>query len=267
MATKSTMDKGTKDKVKAKKSMGLNLVKKPKEYVTVKKLKEMFPTKSRTITQETVDLVNEASNDPEFNADEFIDSMYDYQNVMLKNKCSIKQFIRALKFCAYIESEDDNYIQAYKKARADEEFVRERIHAPSGSKEYQELAQAAHRYRKTPLVRDILTQADMPLYLMFQGGRFRAATVLLEEMHNAPHARDRISAADKFLTHVKPPEEPKVDIGITINKNPIIDRYEEAISAMVEAQKVRIANGEDLKTVANLDIIDNSNNIIDVEEE
>ena len=56
------------------------------------------------------------------------------------------------------------------------------------------------------MVKEILTQCDMPLHLIFGGSRFKAVAVLAHEMENADYAKDRINAADKLLTHVKPPE-------------------------------------------------------------
>lgn len=194
---------------------GLGLVKKPKTEVTLEELKRKFPNKAKTIDEDTVELINAANNDPYFNGDEFISTMHDYESVMYKNSASLKAYITALKFCAYLEAEGDNYIEAYKKSRPNDEFVIVRKDASTDSDAYRELAYAASRYRKTPLVRDILIQADMPLYLMFQGARYKAVKLLADEMLGAQYSKDRISAADKLLTHVKPPENVQIELGVT----------------------------------------------------
>lgn len=247
---------------------GLGIVKKQKTELTVEELKQRFPSKAKTITDETVELINAANSDPDFNGDEFLNTMYDYENVMYKNKASFKDYITALKFCAYLESEGDNYTEAYKRARANDKFVIDRLNVPTDSDQYKELTYAASRYRKTPMVRDILTQADMPLYLMFQGARYKAVKVLADEMITAQYSKDRINAADKLLTHVKPPENAKVELDVSIKQDSIIDKYEAMITDLVKAQKEQIALGGNLKEITNIAIISkNKDDIIDVEHE
>jgi hypothetical protein len=234
---------------------GLGIVKKAKSELTKEELQQRFPAKAKTITDETIELINAANADPNFNGDEFLQTMYDYENVMYKNKASMKDYITALKFCAYLESEGDNYTEAYKRARANDEFVIARKDADTSSDQYKELTFAASRYRKTPMVRDILTQADMPLYLMFQGARYKAVKLLADEMIGAAYSKDRINAADKLLTHVKPPENAKIELDIGIAQDSIIDKYEAMINQLVQTQKQQIADGGNLKDIANVDII------------
>lgn len=246
---------------------GLGIVNRQKTELTADELKKRFPSKSKTITDETVELINQANSDPNFNGDEFLNTMYDYENVMYKNKASIKEFITALKFCAYLEAEGDNYTEAYKRARANDEFVIARLNMPTDSSEYKELTFAASRYRKTPMVKDILTQADMPLYLMFQGARYKAVKTLADEMLTAQYSKDRISAADKLLTHVKPPENAKIELDVSVKQDSIIDKYEAMITSLVKTQQKQIAEGEDLRKVTNVAIIskkDQEEDIIDV---
>lgn len=245
---------------------GLGIVSKPKTQVTVDELKQRFPAKKNTITDEVVFLINQANSDPEFNGDEFLENMMTYQNVMYNNSGSLAEYINALKFCAYLESDVDNYTEAYKRARSNDKFVQDRMNASTDSVEYRELTAAASRYRKTPMVRDILTQAEMPLYLMFQGARYGAVAKLVDEMESAPFSKDRISAAKAILEHVKPPENMKVELDVGVKQDNIIDRYENMISDLVQHQKEQIAQGKDLHEVTNISIINTKeDDVIDAE--
>lgn len=189
----------------------------PKEEVTVDLLKQKFPVKKNTITEETVALINQALEDPEFDKSTFLNQLADYQSCMLDANASMNEYINAMKFCAYLES-CSTMTEAYKRARMNDEFVLKRFDAEPGSREYADLTSAASRYRKTKLVRQILTQSDMPLYLMFQGERYRAVAVLANEMQTAQYSKDRIAAADKLLSHVKPPDNLQIELGIGPNK-------------------------------------------------
>lgn len=247
---------------------GLGIVKKDKTQVSKEELVKRFPAKKNTITDEVVDLINDANNDPEFNGDEFLENMMTYQNVMLKNSGSLGEYINALKFCAYLEADVNNYTEAYKRARANDQFVIERADLPKDSTGYKELTNAASRYRKTPMVRDILTQADMPIYLMFRGARYGAVAKLVEEMEDAQFSKDRISAAKAILEHVKPPENMKVELDIGVKQDNVIDRYENMITDLIEHQKREIADGKDLHDITNISIIKTEDKeVIDIDPE
>lgn len=234
---------------------GLGIVSRTKSVVTEQFLKDKFPSKAKTIDETTVEMINRANNDPEFNGDEFVNQMITYRDVMTKNSASMQEYINALKFCAYLEATEDNYTQAYIKARSHEDFVIQRMNMPTDSSGYKELTNAASRYRKNPMVKDILIMADMPLYLMFQGARYQAVSVLATEMHTAMYSKDRIAAADKLLTHVKPPENIKVELDVGVKQENMIDKYEAMINQLVIAQKDQIAAGGDLKAIANVAIV------------
>lgn len=242
--------------------MGLGIVKVNKTELTKEELQKKFPAKKNSITDEVVELINEANNNPEFNGNEFIETMVDYQSAMLDCSSSIPEFINAIKFVAYLEMTNGSATEAYKRARAKDKFVQERLNAASNSKGYNELSSAASRYRKSPLVKQILTQSEMPLYIMFQKERFKAVTVLATEMEEAQYSKDRISAADKLLTHVKPPENIQVELGIGPTKEAVDLQTElnTQLARLAANQKALLDAGISIKDVqktgVNLDIID-----------
>jgi len=244
---------------------GLRVVSRGKTEVTEEFLKDKFPHKAKTIDATTVELINRANSDPEFNGDEFVSQMVTYRDVMTKNSASMQEYINALKFCAYLEATGDNYTQAYIKARSHENFVIERMELPTDSVGYKELTYAASRYRKLPMVRDILIMADVPLYLMFQSRRYEAVNVLATEMQTAMYSKDRIAAADKLLMHVKPPENVKIEMDIGVKQADVITQYEAAINQLIITQKEQIAAGGDLKAIANVAIISSVNDYEDAE--
>lgn len=233
--------------------VGLGLVKKKPKEITIDKLKTLFPKKKGSITEKTVDLINEVQNDPEFDGSRLVDTMVTYQNVMLKNSGSMDQYLDAVRFCAYIECEE-TIVEAYKRTFSNREFVKDRWDAKTDSIPYKELVSAASRFRKSPMVIDILTQADVPLYLMFQGARYAAVNVLADKMINSRYDKDQISAAKALLENVKPPENVKLEMDIGIDTGSVIDDYEKAMSAMVEKQMELIQQGADIKDITNAKI-------------
>lgn len=244
----------------------IGIVNAPAEELTVERLKELFPKKKESITPEIVNIINEANNNPFFSNDEFLDTIITYKDIMEKNKSSLKDYLCAIKFCAYLESEDYNLTEAYKKSHAHTDFVKERLNAPSNSPKYRELTNAASRYRKRPLVVQILTQSQLGLYLMFQGETFKAINVLSDIMTHGKSEMARVAAAKELLANVKAPETTKVEIDVGIKQSDAMNALNAQLAefALNGLQQLRAGN-VDLKVLGSMKV-NNEEDTIDVED-
>ena len=234
-------------------------IKKVDDEVTIDMLKMYFPTKSATITQELADTINEAQNAPDMAIEGFMDNLVEFRSVMEKCQASMKEYIRAVKFCAFLEFTDYNITEAYKLSRINDKFVKDRWDAPTDSPKYRELTSAASRYyNKTNLVKQILLQADMPWHILFQGAKYTAMSVLMKEVTEAAYSRDRIAAAKEILAAVKRPENQKVELEIGFNDTvkSFQEQFDEKMGKMAEMQLKRLQSGETIKDVQKLDILE-----------
>ena len=171
----------------------------------------------------------------------------------------MKEYIRAVKFCAFLEFTDYNITEAYKLSRINDKFVKDRWDAPTDSPKYRELTSAASRYyNKTNLVKQILLQADMPWHILFQGAKYTAMSVLMKEVTEAAYSRDRIAAAKEILAAVKRPENQKVELEIGFNDTvkSFQEQFDEKMGKMAEMQLKRLQSGETIKDVQKLDILE-----------
>ena len=234
-------------------------IKKNEDEVTVDTLKMYFPTKSHTITQELADTINEAQNAPDMAIEGFMENLVEYRGVMEKCQASMKEYIRAVKLCAFLEFTDYNITEAYRLSRINDKFVKDRWDAPTDSPKYRELTSAASRYyNKTNLVKQILLQADMPWHILFQGAKYTAMSVLMKEVTEAAYSRDRIAAAKEILAAVKRPENQKVELEIGFNDTvkSFQEQFDEKMGKMAEMQLKRLQSGETIKDVQKLDILE-----------
>lgn len=234
-------------------------IKKVDDEVTVDMLKMYFPTKSATITQELADTINEAQNAPDMAIEGFMENLVEFRSVMEKCQASMKEYIRAVKFCAFLEFTDYNITEAYKLSRINDKFVKDRWDAPTDSPKYRELTSAASRYyNKTNLVKQLLLQADMPWHILFQGAKYTAMSVLMKEVTEAAYSRDRIAAAKEILAAVKRPENQKVELEIGFNDTvkSFQEQFDEKMGKMAEMQLKRLQSGETIKDVQKLDILE-----------
>lgn len=193
--------------------------KKMGKELTIEELKAAIPSRKNTINEDIVQIINEANNEPEFQGVSLLDTLVTYESLMTKNKAGIREFVDAAKFCAYLVSMEDNYTEAYKRTFGYRDFVKARLDAKSGTKEYNELSFAASRYRReSKLVTDLLTYSQVPLRMFFMGARFEAVNVLVTEMKTAQYSRDRIAAAKEVLLALKEPENVKIELDIGVKE-------------------------------------------------
>lgn len=214
-----------------------------KQY-TLSELKKLLPNKARVITQEAVDIINASINDPEFQGESLLKTALAYEGVLSRSRSSIPEYLNAIRFCAYLHSNDNTtIIDAYKKTFVDREFVRDRWNAKPGTDEYNELTSAASRYRKSKIVVDILTVSQMPLDLMFTGHRYKAIGVLADLMVSAKLDRDKINAAKELLAATKGPDNLKIELDVGVKENSAIDQLNEQLTSIAAKQKTLIEHG------------------------
>ena len=202
------------------------------KLITMEDVQRGLPTRKNAITEEIVDLMNEAMNEPEFQGESILHTAITYENVMAKNRAGIREYVDAIKFCAYLVSMEDNYTEAYKKTFAYRDFVKDRLTASPDSNKYKELSSAASRYRRSKLVVDLLTYSQVPLDIMFSGYRYKAIGVLAREMESAQYSRDRIAAAKELLMAVKGPENVKIELDIGVKETSAVANLQAQLAEM-----------------------------------
>jgi hypothetical protein len=243
----------------------MGIVTKPATEVTMEDMKRLFPKKKESITEELVTIINDANNNPFFSGDEFMNTIITYKDVMEKQKASLKDYLAAIRFCAYLESEDYNLTEAYKKSHCHTEFVRERLDSPTNSAEYKQLTNAASRYRKRPLIVQILTQSQLGLHLMFQGEQYRAINVLSDIMVNGRSEMARVAAAKELLANTKAPETHKLELDIGIRNESAMESLNAQLAQFALQSMEQLKNGRvDLSTLGAMTVAEE---VIDAEVE
>lgn len=232
--------------------------------LTIDDVRRAVPSRKNAITQEIVDIINQSRTEPEFQGESLLQVMTTYEKVIAgRAGIGIKDYIYAIKFCAYLVSLDDNYTEAYKKTFSDREFVKERLFVSTDSDKYRELTAAASRYRRSKIVVDVLTLSQVPFDMMFMGERYKAVMVLADRMENAKLDRDKINAAKELLAATKGPENLKIDLGIGTKESTAVDAMMDQLANIAARQKSFLESGaSNLSEIGALKV----NNIKDVTE-
>ena len=236
--------------------------------ITKEEIQTRLPSRKNIVTDEVVDIINRAATEPEFQGESLLQTAAVYENVMVRNKASIKDYLNAIRFCAYLITMDDNYTEAYKKVFGDKNFVKERMCLPTDDPRYKELTSAASRYRNTSkLVTEILTLSQAPLDLMFMGARYKAIGVLADIMENGRFDRDKINAAKELLAATKGAEKMQLDIGVGTTDKAINlqEQLNQQIAQLVANQQAMLQLGGSIKEVQRIGINLNNQDTVDAE--
>lgn len=213
------------------------------QLITLETLKEALPNRKNNITQEAVDIINDSINEPEFQGEELLKTAITYESVLKRNKASIQEYLNAIRFCAYLSTENSTFIEAYAKVFYNRDFVKERVGQPTKSSKYIELSSAASRYRKSKLVVDILTVSQVPLDLLFSGYRYKAIGVLADVMENGKFDRDRVAAAKELLAATKGPENVKIELDVGMKESSAVQQMNDQLAQMAARQTEMLKSG------------------------
>ena len=212
----------------------------PSKTITKEELQNAIPDRKNAITDELVDLINQIQTEPEFQGETMVQTMITYQNALKGARVSMRAYVNAIRFCAYLVSMDDNYTEAYKRTFYDTDFVKVRMNVGTSDPRYAELTSAASRYRRSKLVVDILTLSQVPLDMLFAGYRYKAMAVLAETMTTARLDRDRIQAARSVLEMTKS-DVIKVDLDVGVKESSAVASLKTQLAEMA-AQQVALLN-------------------------
>ena len=213
------------------------------KLITKEDVQRGLPSRKNAVTDEIVEILNQSVNEPEFQGESLLQTAITYENIMTKNRAGIREYVDAIRFCAYLISMEDNYTEAYKRTCRYRDFVKERMDVKPDSVKYKELSSAASRYRRSKLVIDILTFSQVPLDIMFSGYRYKAIGVLANEMETAQYSRDRIAAAKELLAAVKGPENVKIELDIGVKESSAVASLNDQLAQMASRSLIHLEAG------------------------
>ncbi len=224
------------------------------QLVTIEDLQNALPNRKNAITPEIVDIINKSQSEPEFQGESLFQTASTYESVLKGTKHSIKDYLNAVRFCAYLVSQDDNYTEAYKKTFSERDFVKERLMVPTDSPKYTELTSAASRYRRSKLVVDLLTISQVPLHMMFNGWQYEAIGVLHDTMHSAKLDRDKINAAKELLAATKGPDNVKIELDVGVGTTTLQEDLNRQLALLAANQKQMLEAGISIHDAQKLNI-------------
>lgn len=232
--------------IKEKTEVGISTAITPnkKGKYTVEDIKQFLPKGFKgAVTQNCVDMLNNLDSDPNI-AEEIKERFISYSNILNSGRYKLSSYIAAVKFVslklidytdkdAYIKTFPDRYKDMIARGYTNDD-----------------IAKVIHIYRKGQLVVDLMTQVQIPSWVLNQDKVQVAINTLAEICVSSKSDRARVQAADSLLTHLQRPEEaaPALQINTQVNINGIED-LKNSLSELVVAQKNALAQGVPLSKI------------------
>jgi len=229
---------------------------------TLEEVKKFMPKGFKgAVSQNCVDMLNNLDDDPNI-AEEIRERFISYSNILNQGRYKLSSYISAVKFVslklidytdkdAYIKTFPDRYKDMVAKGYSNDD-----------------IAKVIHIYRKGQLVVDLMTQVQIPSWVLNQDKVQVAINTLAEICVSSKSDRARVQAADSLLTHLQRPEEaaPALQINTQVNINGIED-LKNSLSELVVAQKDALNKGVPLSKIIAIKPKVEEEEIVEVEED
>jgi hypothetical protein len=219
--------------------------------LTPEEFKKALPEQFRkSVNQDLIDRVNTVLAQPEL-FEQYRDNLLSYTSVMLNGKYKLSAYIDAVKYVGFKVMGCTN-IDAY--SRTFPEKI-EKFHDDGVSPK--DIASYVTAYNKGSLVNTLLEQTLVPTHILNQDLFQKAINTQAELMLSAKSEKVRSDAANSLLTHLKPPENKKIELEITQPQNSLVNQLQHTLTQLAAQQRQLIQmGGATARDMAQAQIID-----------
>lgn len=194
--------------------------------------------KQKLITDEVVQLINDVDALNGWDG-EFHKRVIDYSSILDAGKWKISDYIKAVEFASYYMS-GDSQVKAWKKTFPDRFAAK--IEAKVSDLE-KNVEVSAAIYFRGELVQKVLAQSTVPIRVFHNSKKHEAIEKLASLMRSASSEKVQMESANALLTHLKDPDESKIEIDMNIKEGEAVRHLENAVADLVMQQKLALMSG------------------------
>jgi hypothetical protein len=221
------------------------------KQLTVAELQTAMPTQIKgKITEDLVIKLNAINMDEEFR-EHYKENLISYTSVMKDGKFTIDQYLNAVRYVSYKLMGDTN-IKAYMRT-----FTAKYSAFKAKGVKDKDIASYVTAYNKSKLVNLILEQTLIPTYVFNASVLQDAINTQASIMSDAGASfKVRSDAANSLMTHLKPPENKKLELEVTHKESSMVDELRTATMEHANILKQSITAGAmSVKDAAHGDLV------------
>ena len=230
-------------------------------HMTPEMFKAALPKQMRSrATPEVMDLINDALSN-EFTRDQFRDNILGFTTVMQEGRWKMTDYVQAVKYVSYKVMGSTNQ-EAYAKT-----FPEKYQNLLLKGTTLKEQSAYVAMYNKSKLVNLVLAQAQIPTHIL-NAHMFQDALNTQHTIMNDPDVSPKVrsDAANSILTHLKAPEEKKIELEVGLKDTGELAELKTIMNNMAQLQHDQIASGRvNPKDIAHQDILTIDNETGEVE--
>lgn len=205
--------------------------------LTVDEFKAALPDKlKKSVNPAIHQKINDLLSDPDL-CETYRENLMSYTHVMKEGKFQIEKYIDAVQYVSHKLMGCTN-IDAFSRT-----FPEKIKDWTTRGVESKDIASYVTAYNKSKLVNLILEQTLVPTWVLNQDLFQRALNTQAELMMSAKSEKVRSDAANSLLTHLKQPENQKIELDIGVKKDSSIDALRQATEALVAQQRQALQAG------------------------
>lgn len=214
------------------------------ELLTIEDVESAIPAHtSIKVTDDLVNALNNLSSDP-IASETMRDNFITYKSIMKEGKFKLDDYVAAVVYVSYRmmgqsqhESYKNTFPERYKRLIA------------KGTSD-KAISSYVSAYNKNKLVNLITEQTLIPVWILNQGVYQEAINTQAELMKNAKSEKVRSDAANSLLTHLKRPEEKKVELSIGVADTSGMSELKDKLRELASFQQDMIRGGAPTSQIA-----------------
>lgn len=216
-----------------------NIVMDPKEIaLTVEQFQTVLPEKmKKSVNPQILQTLNDMLADPDM-CETYRDNLIGYTTVMIDGKFKLEGYVMAVKYVSFKLMGCSN-IDAYTRTFPQKMQRWTQIQ----NLEAKEIASYVTAYNKSKLVNLILAQTLIPTHVLNADIFQKAINVQVELMTSATSEKVRQDAANSLLTHLKAPQETKLQIDVSAATSDSIASLRASVEEHARLQREAIEFG------------------------
>ncbi len=207
------------------------------DLMTEEQFKAALPAQVRkAVNPSLVNEINQMLMDEE-TREQFKDNLLSYTSVMKEGRFKMTSYINAVKYVshkllgstnkdAYIKTFPDKYVK----------FIADGV-------PQKDIASYCTAYNKSKLVNLIFAQTMVPFHVLNAPYYQEALNTQVDLMLHARSEKVRSDAANSVMTHLKPPEDTKIELDVNLKADDSIKILAATTMELARQQQAKIING------------------------
>lgn len=221
------------------------------DKLTIQQLTKALPANLKnSASQEMVDMVNNATNDPIL-AESIRDNFINYTGVLQEGRFKTKDYLKAVMYVSFKLMGNTNQ-EAYFKTFPD----RYQILVAKGTSS-KDIAAYVSAYNKNKLVNLILEQSLVPTWVLNQAVYQKAINRQAHLMMKAESEFVQQQAANSILTHLAKPKEVGPLINLDMRESSGMNELKDMLGELAKMQVTKINSGVPTQEIAGQELIVN----------